>query len=60
MGRLRGLLMSALFLAGMLTLSFNIPVVGAGGTVYIRPDGSVDPPGSADFECWKRLLHPLG
>jgi parallel beta-helix repeat protein len=28
----------------MLTLAFNVQPVKAGGTIYIRPDGSVDPP----------------
>ena len=34
----------ALLLAGMLTLAFNIQPVKASGTVYIRADGSIDPP----------------
>jgi len=37
-------LMLTLFLIGALTLSFNIQPVKASGTVYIRADGSIDPP----------------
>jgi len=33
-----------LLLTGMLTLAFNIKPVKASGTIYIRADGSVDPP----------------
>ena len=33
-----------LLLVGMLTLAFNIQPVKASGTIYIRADGSVDPP----------------
>ena len=33
-----------LLLASMLTLAFNIQPVKASGTIYIRADGSVDPP----------------
>ena len=34
-----------LMLIGMLTLAFNIqPVKASGGTIYIRADGSIDPP----------------
>jgi parallel beta-helix repeat protein len=33
-----------LLLASMSTLAFNIQPVKAGGTIYIRADGSVDPP----------------
>jgi len=33
-----------LFLIGMLTLAFNIQPVKASGTIYIRADGSIDPP----------------
>ena len=32
------------FLTGMLTLAFNIQPVKASGTIYIRADGSIDPP----------------
>jgi parallel beta-helix repeat protein len=34
----------ALLLANMITLAFNIQPVRAAGTIYIRADGSVDPP----------------
>jgi len=45
--RLRGLLMSALLLVGVLGLTFSVAPVGAGGgTFCIRADGSVDPPGA--------------
>jgi len=38
-------LVLALFLIGMLTLAFNIqPVKAETGTIYIRADGSIDPP----------------
>jgi parallel beta-helix repeat protein len=33
-----------LLLTSMLTLAFNIQPVKAEGTIYIRPDGSIDPP----------------
>ena len=33
-----------LLLLGMLTLAFNIQTVKASGTIYIRADGSIDPP----------------
>jgi parallel beta-helix repeat protein len=37
-------IMLTLFLIGMLTLAFNIQPVKAEGTIYIRADGSIDPP----------------
>ena len=37
-------IMLTLLLVGMLTLAFNIQPVKAGGTIYIRADGSIDPP----------------
>jgi len=37
-------IMLALLLTGMLTLAFNIQPAKASGTIYIRADGSVDPP----------------
>jgi len=37
-------IMLMLLLASMLTLAFNIQPVSADGTIYIRADGSVDPP----------------
>jgi parallel beta-helix repeat protein len=38
-------IMLALLLTSMLTMAFNIqPVKAEGGTIYIRADGSVDPP----------------
>lgn len=36
--------MLTVLLIGMLTLAFNIQSVEASGTIYIRADGSVDPP----------------
>jgi len=36
-------MMVTLLLIGMLTLAFNIQPAKASGTIYIRPDGSVDP-----------------
>ena len=36
--------MLTLLLVGMLALSFNIQPVRASGTIYIRADGSIDPP----------------
>jgi len=58
MRKLKGLLMSVLFLAGVLTLAFNIPLVKASGTVYIRPDGSVDPP-SAPISTADNITYTL-
>jgi len=37
-------IMLTLLLMGILTLAFNIQPVKASGTIYIRADGSVDPP----------------
>jgi len=37
-------IMLTLLLTSMLTLSFNIQLVKASGTIYIRADGSIDPP----------------
>jgi parallel beta-helix repeat protein len=37
-------LMFTMLLAGMLTLAFNTRPVKASGTIYIRADGSIDPP----------------
>jgi len=37
-------IMLTLLVASMLTLAFNIQSVRASGTVYVRADGSVDPP----------------
>jgi parallel beta-helix repeat protein len=37
-------IMLTLLLIGMLTLTFNIQTVKASGTIYIRADGSIDPP----------------
>ncbi len=37
-------IMLILILTSMLPLAFNIQPVGANGTIYIRADGSVDPP----------------
>jgi parallel beta-helix repeat protein len=36
-------LMLAMLLVGMSTLAFNIQQLKASGTIYIRPDGSIDP-----------------
>jgi len=37
-------IMLSLLLVGMLILTFNIQPVKASGTIYIRADGSIDPP----------------
>ena len=37
-------IMLTLILMGMLTLAFNVQPVKATGTIYIRADGSIDPP----------------
>ena len=37
-------IMLTLLLIGMLTLAFNLQPVKASGTIYIRADGSIDPP----------------
>jgi len=39
-------IMFVLLLIGILTLTFNIQPAKASGTIYIRADGSVDPPAS--------------
>jgi parallel beta-helix repeat protein len=39
-------IMLTLLLISMLTLAFNIQPVKASGTIYIRDDGSIDPPDS--------------
>jgi len=39
-------IMLTLLLIGLLTLEFNVQPVKASGTIYIRADGSVDPPGA--------------
>jgi len=38
-----GITLAMLFIS-MLTLTFNIQSIKASGTIYIRPDGSIDPP----------------
>lgn len=42
-------IMLTLLLMGMARLAFNIQQVKAGGTIYIRADGSVDPPTAPIF-----------
>ena len=37
-------IMLVLLLISILTLTFNIQLVKASGTIYIRPDGTIDPP----------------
>jgi len=37
-------IMLTLILVSMLTLAFNVQPVEASGTIYIRADGSIDPP----------------
>jgi parallel beta-helix repeat protein len=37
-------IMLTLLLMGMLTLAFNVQPVRASGTIYIRADGTIDPP----------------
>ena len=44
MRRVKSLLMSTLILLSMLTLAFNVQPIEAFGTIYIKADGSVDPP----------------
>jgi parallel beta-helix repeat protein len=39
-----GIMLTLFLLISMLTLAFNIQPVKASGTVYIRADGSIDPP----------------
>jgi len=43
-GKVVPAMMLALLLTGMLALAFNIQPVEASGTIYIRADGSIDPP----------------
>ncbi len=38
------IIMLTLLLTSMLTFAYNIQPVKASGTIYIRADGSVDPP----------------
>jgi len=42
--RIVSAIMITLLLVGMLTLAFNIQLTKASGTIYIRADGSIDPP----------------
>jgi hypothetical protein len=42
-------IMLTLLLTSMLTLAFNIQTVKAEGTIYIRADGSIDPPTAPIF-----------
>jgi len=44
MGKTASTTMLTLLLTSMLTLAFNIQPVKASGTIYIRADGSIDPP----------------
>lgn len=37
-------IISTLLLTGILALTFNVQPVEASGTIYIRADGSIDPP----------------
>ena len=46
MKRLVSGIMLTLLLTSMLTLAFDIQPVKASGTIYIRADGSIDPPTS--------------
>jgi len=39
-----GIMLTLFLLISMLTLAFNIQPVKASGTIYIRADGSIDPP----------------
>jgi len=41
------LVMLTSFLIGVLTSAVNIQPVKASGTIYIRADGSIDPPGAS-------------
>jgi parallel beta-helix repeat protein len=43
-GKIVPAMMLTLLLTGMLTLAFNIQPAKASGTIYIRADGTVDPP----------------
>ena len=42
--RIFAIVLSVLLVLSMLTLAFNIQPVKASGTIYIRADGSIDPP----------------
>jgi parallel beta-helix repeat protein len=43
-GKLVSAMMLALLLTGILALAFNVRPAEASGTIYIRADGSIDPP----------------
>ena len=44
-------IMLTLLLTSMLTVAFNIQLVKASGTIYIRADGSIDPPAAPIFSA---------
>jgi len=44
-------IMLTLLLVSMLTLAFNIQSVKANGTIYIRANGSIDPPTAPISSC---------
>lgn len=44
MKKLFSIILLTLLLTSTLTLAFNIQPAKAGGTIYIRADGSIDPP----------------
>ena len=48
----------AIVLVGMLTLAFNIQTVKASGTIYIRADGSIDPP-TANIATFDNVTYTL-
>ena len=65
-----GIMLAMLLLICMLTLAFKVQPVKTGGTIYIRADGSIDPPTApiqrnGDFEMqsnvdwWPMFRHDL-
>jgi len=51
--------MCMLVLLSLLTFAFHVPCVKAEGTIYIRSDGTVDPPTSS-IQRIIRLQSPVG
>ena len=58
LNRVFSVVIFVLLLANMLTLAFDIQVVNAAGTIYIRADGSIDPP-SAPISTLDNVTYTL-
>jgi len=57
MKRVFSIVMSTMLLTSVLVFSLNIQNVRASGPIYIRADGSIDPPRLTYPTKWK-CLHP--